>query len=44
MGSSGFLRRCEIGHGSLDAIMIYTKPSYGDLEKVVRKAAGELLD
>jgi hypothetical protein len=28
----------------LDTVMIYTKPSQGDLEKAVRKAAGELLD
>jgi site-specific recombinase XerD len=33
-----------LGHESLDTVMIYTKPSQGDLEKAVRKAAGELLD
>jgi site-specific recombinase XerD len=33
-----------LGHESLDTVMIYTKPSHGDLEKAVRKAAGELLD
>lgn len=32
-----------LGHESLDTVMIYTKPSPGDLEKAVRKAAGELL-
>ena len=32
-----------LGHESLDPGMIYTKPSHGDLEKAVRKAAGELL-
>jgi hypothetical protein len=33
-----------LGHESLDTVMIYTKPSHGDLEKAVRKAAGEILD
>jgi len=33
-----------LGHESLDTVMIYTKPSHGDLEKAVRKAAGELLE
>jgi site-specific recombinase XerD len=33
-----------LGHESLDTVMIYTKPSQGDLEKAVRKAAGEILD
>jgi site-specific recombinase XerD len=33
-----------LGHESLDTVMVYTKPSQGDLEKAVRKAAGELLD
>jgi site-specific recombinase XerD len=33
-----------LGHESMDTVMIYTKPSNGDLEKAVRKAAGELLD
>ena len=33
-----------LGHESLDTVMIYTKPSHGDLERAVRKAAGELLD
>ena len=33
-----------LGYESLDTVMIYTKPSHGDLEKAVRKAAGELLD
>jgi site-specific recombinase XerD len=33
-----------LGHESLDTVMIYTKPSHGDLEKAVRKAASELLD
>jgi len=32
-----------LGHESLDTVMIYTKPSHGDLEKAVRKAAGEIL-
>jgi site-specific recombinase XerD len=32
-----------LGHESLDIVMIYTKPSHGDLEKAVRKAAGEIL-
>jgi site-specific recombinase XerD len=32
------------GHESLDTVMIYTKPSHGDLEKAVRKTAGEILD
>lgn len=33
-----------LGHESLDTVMIYTKPSPGDLEKAVRKAAGEILE
>jgi len=33
-----------LGHESLDTVIIYTKPSQGDLEKAVRKAAGELRD
>lgn len=33
-----------LGHESLDTVMIYTKPSQGDLEKAVKKAAGERLD
>jgi len=33
-----------LGHESLNTVMIYTKPSHGDLEKAVRKAAGEILD
>jgi site-specific recombinase XerD len=33
-----------LGHESLDTVMIYTKPSHGDLEKAVRKAAGEVID
>jgi site-specific recombinase XerD len=33
-----------LGHESLDTAMIGTKPSHGDLEKAVRKAAGELFD
>jgi integrase/recombinase XerC len=33
-----------LGHESLDTVLIYTKPSHGDLEKAVRKAAGEILD
>jgi site-specific recombinase XerD len=33
-----------LGHESLDTVMIYTKPSHGDLEKAVRRAAGEILD
>jgi hypothetical protein len=33
-----------LGHESLDTVLIYTKPSQGDLEKAVRKAAGEIVD
>lgn len=33
-----------LGHESLNTVMIYTKPSQGDLEKAVRKAAGEILE
>jgi site-specific recombinase XerD len=33
-----------LGHESLNTVMIYTKPSHGDLEKAVRKAAGEILE
>jgi len=33
-----------LGHESLNIVMIYTKPSHGDLEKAVRKAAGEILE
>jgi site-specific recombinase XerD len=32
-----------LGHESLNTVMIYTKPSQGDLERAVRKAAGEIL-
>jgi site-specific recombinase XerD len=32
-----------LGHESLDTVMIYTKPSQGDLEKAVRKGAGEII-
>jgi hypothetical protein len=31
-----------LGQERLDTVMIYTKPSQGDLEKAVRKAACEL--
>jgi len=33
-----------LGHESLNTVMIYTKPSQGDLEKAVRKAAGEIFE
>src|SRR5215210_1790737 len=33
-----------LGHESLNTVMIYIKPSHGDLEKAVRKAAGEIVD
>jgi len=32
-----------LGHESLNTVMVYTKPSHSDLEKAVRKAAGEIL-
>lgn len=32
-----------LGHESLDTVMVYTRPSRQDLEKAVRKAAGEIL-
>ncbi|KKN21378.1 hypothetical protein LCGC14_0925950 [marine sediment metagenome] len=32
-----------LGHESLDTVMVYTRPSQQDLEKAVRKAAGEIL-
>ena len=33
-----------LGHESLDTTKIYTRPSRGDLERAVRRAAGELPD
>lgn len=33
-----------LGHESLNTVMIYTRPSPGDLEKAVRKAAGEIVE
>ena len=32
-----------LGHESLDTVMVCTRPSQQDLEKAVRKAAGEIL-
>ena len=32
-----------LGHETLDTVMIYTRPSQDDLEKAVRKAAGEVV-
>lgn len=32
-----------LGHETLDTVMIYTRPSQEDLEKAVRKAAGEVV-
>jgi site-specific recombinase XerD len=34
----------RLGHESLDTVMIYTNPGHGDLEKAVRKEAGEIID
>jgi site-specific recombinase XerD len=32
-----------LGHESLDTVMVYTRPSHQDLERAVRKAAGEFV-
>ena len=33
-----------LGHESLETTRIYTQPSERDLERAVRRAAGEILD